>query len=74
MNVAKSIEEKFLIREQTLWERKVEELRNEREMEFAPVYDTYGSQTSSMVEDDNEDYGEEDDAIVNFISFVRHNT
>jgi len=74
MNVAKSIEEKFLIREQTLWERKVEELRNEREMEFAPVYDTYGSQTSSRVEDNNEDFGEEDDAIVNFISFVRHNT
>ena len=73
-DVTKSIEEKFLIREQTLWEKKVEELRNEREMEFAPVYDTYDSSRAVRTDEDDEDLGEDDDAIVNFISFVRQNT
>lgn len=71
-DIGKSIEEKFLIREQTMWERKVEELRNEREMEFAPVYDTYNSR--SQVNIGEEELDDEDDAIVNFISFVRRNT
>lgn len=61
----KSLEEKFLVRERSMWERKVEELRGEREMEFAP---RYGG------EEEEEELGEEDEAIVNFISFVRHNT
>merc|ERR1712025_218077 len=52
VDIGRSIEEKFLIREQTLWEKKVEELRNEREMEFAPVYDTGGPGRSGMEEDE----------------------
>ena len=84
LDVGKSIEEKFLIREQTLWEKKVEELRNEREMEFAPVYpgQLYPGNYDAPVYPGNNDAGrteeqeldEEDDAIVNFISFVRQNT
>ena len=72
VDIGKSIEEKFLIREQTLWEKKVDELRNEREMEFAPVYGTGGP--SKLTVEEEEELGEEDDAIVNFISFVRRNT
>ena len=72
IDMEKSIEEKFLIREQTLWKKKVEELRNEREMEFAPVYGADGSGRSTVEEE--EEFGEDDDAIVNFISFVRRNT
>ena len=71
VDIGKSIEEKFLKREQTLWEKKVEELRNEREMEFAPVYGPGGP---SRLSEEEEELGEEDDAIVNFISFVRRNT
>ena len=69
-NLERSIEEKFLLREQSLWEKKVEDLRSEREMEFAPVYDTYNAfQSSGQKEIDEESY-----EIVNFISFVRRNT
>lgn len=83
----KSIEEQFLQREQSLWEKRVEELRNEREMEFAPYYQTDNvthshirnnashsrgnNEDSSMRQDDID---EESSEIVNFISFVRRNT
>eukprot|EP00116_Pleurobrachia_bachei_P002045 sb/3462307/ len=89
--VGRSIEEKFLVKEKTLWEKKVEQLREEREMDFAPVYNngrTPGGHEKNQGTDiegerydlgagagvEEEDLGEDDEAITNFISFVRHNT
>jgi len=76
-NIAKTIEEKFLKREKTLWEKKVDELRGEREINFAPTYTPNQQRDVAQeyrMEEEEEEINEEDDAIVNFISFVRRNT
>jgi len=55
-----SIEEFFLRKDQSLWEKRVENLRDERVMDFAPTYDG--------------PIDEESDEILNFISMVRKHT
>ena len=54
---AVNIEELFMRKDQSLWEKRVDTLRDERVMDFAPTYDG--------------PIDEESDEILNFISMVR---
>ena len=69
-SVTETLEDAFMKRQKTLWEERVEELRNERDAEFAPYYQ--GGVSNNVTDDiDEEELDEDSEAILNFIETVK---